>query len=79
MLIIGSVKLFHKVILENKLAAYVQYLKQSLIQTEGTRRLRYTYIKRASTTIKTSKSLFYRATKIYNSLPQSIKFLEPKI
>ena len=30
-------------------------------------------------TTKTSKSLFYRATSIYNSLPQTIKYLEPKI
>ena len=59
--------------------AYVQYLKQSLIPIEGTRRVRFTFIARASNTSKTSKSLFYRATSFYNSLPNNIKLLEPKI
>ena len=59
--------------------AYTQYLKQSLIQTEGTRRVRHTFIARASNTSKTSKSLFYRATSFYKGLPNNIKLLEPKI
>ena len=70
--------MFHKVIYYNKLVAYVQYLKQSLIETEGSRKVRHTFIKRASNTIKTSKSLFYRGTKLYSSLPLSIKSLEPE-
>ena len=49
-----------------------------MIETEGSRKVRHTFIKRASNTIKTSKSLFYRATKIHNDLPLSIKTLEPQ-
>ena len=75
----GSTKLFQKVIFDNNLAAYTQYIKQSMIEVEGTRRVRHSYIKRASKSIKTSKSLFYRAVKIHNTLLYSIKCKEPKV
>ena len=78
MMIIGASKLFHKVILYGKPLAYNQYIKQSLINNEGTRRVRHSYIARNSTTSKTSNSLFYRSVKIYNSLPLTLKHLESK-
>ena len=57
MLIIGASKMFHKVILYGKPPAYNHYIKQSLINTEGTRKVRQSYISRNSTTTKTSNSL----------------------
>ena len=79
MLIIGSVKLFHNVILEHKPLALTQYLKQSMINVEGTRMVRNSFLKRNFTSSKTSKSLFHRVIHIYNSLPLNLKHLEPKI
>ena len=57
----------------------VQYIQQSMIHTEGTRFVRYNYIKRASKSNKTSKSLYYKATEIYNSISLNLKLLEPKV
>ena len=79
MLIIGATKMFHKVILYGKPPSYNNYIKQSLINTEGTRKVRHSYINRNSTTTKTSNSLFYRAVKIYNTLPIELKNLEYKV
>ena len=79
MLIIGATKMFHKVILYGKPPAYNHYIKQSLINTDSTRKVRQSYISRNSTTTKTSNSLFYRAVKIYNTLPLELKHLEHKV
>ena len=80
MLIMGGVKLFHKVILMQKPKAITQYLKQSMIQLEiESRSVRHSFISRQSSTNKTYNSLFYRAVRIYNTLPFHVKCLEPKV
>ena len=79
MQIIGAMKLFHKVISNNKPLAYTQYLKQSMISVEGSRKVCQSHIKRGSKTIKTDKPIFYRGIRIYNMLPLTLKILEPKL
>ena len=80
MLIMGGVKLFHKVILLHKPRAITQYMRQSMIQSDiDSRSVRHSFITRQSTTNKTYNSLFYRAVQIYNTLPNNIKSLEPKV
>ena len=54
-------------------------MKQSMIEVKGTRRVRHSYIKKAFKSTKTSNSLFFRVVKIYNTLPYSIKYKEPKL
>ena len=71
-------KLLHKTIYNNIPKAIVQYLRQSNITIVGERAVRHTFITRPSRTTKTDKSFFYRGIKMYNSLPQSLKYLEPK-
>ena len=78
MLIMGAVKLFHKVILENKPTAIVQYISQSMIYILGTRYVRYSTLARASLNSKMAKSLFHRAINIHKGLPLNIKLLEAK-
>ena len=71
--------MFHKVILKQKPIAICQYIKQSMINTDlDSRLVRHTFIKRQSKTNKTSNAFFYRAVKIYNTLPLYIKSWEPK-
>ena len=80
MLIMGGTKLFHKVILLHKPIDIAQYLRQSMIQTEmDSRFVRQSFLIRQSTTNRTYNSFFYRAIRIYNTLPNTIKGLEPKI
>ena len=76
MLIMGISKFFHKVIYNNKPIAISQYFKQSMIATDNTRAVRHMFIKRPTKTMKTEKSFFYRGTRIYNSLPQYLKYLD---
>ena len=76
----GAVKLFHKVILLHKPKAITQYMKLSMILTDiDSRSVRHSFISRQSNTNKTYNSLFYRAVQIYNTLPNEIKGLEPKV
>ena len=78
MQIIGCTKLFHKVIFNSKPLAYTQYVKQSMITIEGSRKVQQTHIKRGSKTMKTDISMFYRGTRIYNTLPFTLGILYPK-
>ena len=75
----GGVKLFHKVIYKQTPIAIIQYIRQSMIKTDlDSRLVRHSFIKRQSKTNKTSNALFYRAVKLYNTLPLYIKSWEPK-
>ena len=50
-----------------------------MINTDlDSRLVRHIFIKRQSKTNKTSNAFFYRAVKIYNTLPLYIKSWEPK-
>ena len=59
MIMMGGVKLFHKVILKQKPIALSQYIRQSMIQTDlDSRLVRHSFIKRQSKTNKTCNSFF---------------------
>ena len=77
-LIMGSCKLLHKIILNHKPKALLQYISQGMLLIDNTRRVRNSFIKRASLTDKTGKSFLYRRINIYNLLPNQIKAMEPK-
>ena len=79
MIVMGAVKLFHKVFLLKKPPAIAQYIQQSMISTESVSFVRYNSIKRPPKSVKTSRSLFHKATEIYNSIKLNLKILEPKV
>ena len=74
----GATKLFHKVFTLKQPPAIIQYISQSMINVDGARLVRHNNIKRVSKSLKTNKSLFYRATAIYNSLTIELKVLDHK-
>ena len=52
MLIMGGIKLFHKVILTHKPRAITQYIKQSMISVDNSRMVRQSFIERGSKSTK---------------------------
>ena len=80
MIMMGGVKLIHKVIVTHRPIALFQYMKQSMINTElDSRLVRHSYIKRQAKTNRTSNSFLYRVVKFYNTLPLTVKSWEPKV